>query len=70
MSEFISLNNGHWVFREYKQRMSTSQWRQLLLEERDTILYRGDLVRLKGVRVGPGVYEVFKDLPKRTNQRG
>ena len=58
------LSRGHWVCDAYRQRMTTKEWRQVLLEEQDTILFRGNLCQLRAKDLGYGVVEVYKDLPE------
>lgn len=40
------------------QRVTTLQWRAILLEELDRPIVRGHLRRVIGKRIGPGVYEL------------
>lgn len=56
----MSLNGEHWDFREYKQRMSTKEWKEILLKEEDLIVFRGNFVRLNAILLSPGVVEVSK----------
>jgi hypothetical protein len=51
---------GHWRYEDFKQRMSVAQWRKLLLEEDDTVIYRGRVRKLKAEHIGFGVVEVSK----------
>ncbi len=55
------LNNMHWNLAEYRQRVTVKEWREILLAEMDTIVFRGAIVKLVGKRVGPGVYEIYKE---------
>ena len=55
---------GHWVHPEFKQRITKQQWKQLLLDEKDTIVFRGRVVKLKAKNLGCGVLEISKDLGK------
>ena len=41
-----------------RYRVTTSQWRAILLEERDTPIVRGRLRQVVAKRVGPGIYEL------------
>ena len=56
------LNSNHWVYEDYKERMTTKEWGEILLEHRDRIIFRGHSRRIVGKRIEPGVYEVFKEL--------
>jgi len=42
----------------FRHRMTTSDWRFMLLHEHDRPAIRGRVRQLSGKRVGPGVYEV------------
>ena len=39
-------------------RVTTEQWKQMLLDERDSFMALGHLWQLRATRVGPGVYEI------------
>lgn len=56
------LNDNHWRIPGYRQRMTTKDWKQILLREDDTIVFRGKIVDLKAKKLGYGVVEVSKDL--------
>lgn len=58
------LNNSHWVFESYKQRMTTKEWKKILLNEEDRIIFRGNLRQLKARSLGAGVVEVYKEPTK------
>jgi len=58
------LNDGHWVFEEYTQRVTTKEWKQILLSGGDKIIFRGHLVQLKGKNLGAGVVEIYKAAEK------
>lgn len=64
MVNFENLNQGHWVFDDYRQRITTKEWKQILLAERDTIVYKGKICQLKAKKLGYGVVEVYKDIPE------
>jgi len=57
-------SENHWRMEEYKQRITTKQWTQLLLGGDDTIVFQGCCCQLKAKKIGPGVVEIFK-TPKR-----
>lgn len=54
-------NDNHWVFTHYTERMTTKQWREILLSGNDVIMFRGNFCRLKAKNLGAGVVEVSKD---------
>jgi hypothetical protein len=54
------LSENHWIIEDHKQRLSVQQWRQILLESRDTIIFRGELRKLIATNIGYGVVEVCK----------
>lgn len=56
------LNHYHWTQKDYVQRMSAAEWRWILLNNCDSIIYNGRTVRLKAGNLGLGVYEVYKDF--------
>jgi hypothetical protein len=55
------LDAQHWKFENYKQRISSKQWRELLLHDDDKIIFKGRVTRLVGKNLGCGVYEVEKE---------
>jgi hypothetical protein len=59
------LESGHSEFREYKQRMSVKQWKEILLANKDSIIFRGIVRPLKAKSLGYGVVEVSKDFSDR-----
>ena len=54
------LDDAHWKFEDYKQRMTTKDWRDILLNKNDTIIFRGRLKQLKAKRLGSGIVEIYK----------
>ena len=56
----IDISNNHWTVENYRERMPASKWKKMLLDDEDTILYKGDLIRLKAKKLGYGVVEVYK----------
>lgn len=58
------LSENHWRLATYRQRMTTQQWRDVLLAGKDNIIFRGTLYPLKAQHLGAGVVEVFKDISK------
>ena len=53
-------DNGHWQFEDYAQRMPTKQWKQILLNGEDRIIFHGHTRYLVGKNLGAGVIEVRK----------
>jgi hypothetical protein len=42
--------------------MTSKQWQEILLQYRDTLVYRGKVVKLIANNLGSGVVEVYKKL--------
>ena len=59
------LHGGHWVYEDYTQRMTTKEWKIILLNESDKIIFLGLLRQLKGKRLGSGVVEIYKEPKKK-----
>ena len=55
------LSQGHWVYVDFQQRMTTKEWKQLLLNEQDQIIFRGNLRKLVAKSLGYGVVSVSKE---------
>lgn len=55
-----TLNNNHFVFEEYRQRVLRKEAQALLLEY-PHIFFRGHLRFMKAKSVGAGVYEIYKE---------
>lgn len=60
--ERVTLSHGHWGASNFIQRMKVSDWRQILLNEEDTIMWRNQPIKLKARNIGAGVVEVYKDI--------
>lgn len=60
MKTITLLSSNHWNLKDYKQRMTTQDWKKILLDEADQIIFRGNLVQLKAKSLGCGVVEVGK----------
>ncbi len=56
------LSNDHWTLPDFKQRMTKKEWRNILLNHQDKIVYQGKVYRLKADDLGVGVVEVYKVL--------
>ena len=62
MKDKIVLNDWHWRKENYRQRITTKEWSQILLNGKDTIIYKGNLVKLMAIPLGYGIVEVTKNL--------
>jgi len=56
------INENHYLMQNFRERMPSKQWRQMLLNREDRIIYRGRIVPLKAKKFGYGVVEIFKDF--------
>lgn len=56
------VSPNHYIIPQFKQRMTTKEWRWVLLNKRDLIIFHGQLTPLKARYLGAGVYEVSKEL--------
>lgn len=54
------LSSNHWTIATFKQRMTTKEWRKILLAHADTLVFQGHVVRLAARSLGCGVVEVSK----------
>ena len=54
------LSVNHWVMENYTQRVTTKQWKAILLKGNDSLIFRGNVRKLKARNLGAGVYEVYK----------
>ncbi len=57
----MGRDNAHWVREDYRQRMTTKQWKKLLLDKEDGLIFHGRVRQLKAKSLGAGVYEVYKE---------
>lgn len=55
------LSDNHWRLETYSERITTREWRRLLLSGGDTIIFRGHIRQLKAKLLGAGVVEVSKE---------
>lgn len=62
-SKMDILDKQHWVYSDYKQRITARAWREILLNNDDKIIFNGRVVTLVAKKLQCGVYEVTKDLP-------
>lgn len=56
------LSENHYTVKYFTQRMTVSEWKEILLEEQDKIIFKGTPVQLKAKSLGYGVVEVYKEL--------
>ena len=61
MDKNLLLDDGHWIFENHVQRITTKQWKGLLLEKDDYIVCNGEIRQLVGVNLGCGVMEISKE---------
>lgn len=54
------LSESHYVIEDFKQRMSVKDWKEVLLNDMDTIIFRGEIRQLGAKNLGYGVVEVYK----------
>ena len=54
------LNTGHWKSEGYIQRLSTKDWKRVLLNDDDQITFEGRVRRLRSKNIGFGVVEISK----------
>ncbi len=54
-------NNAHWVFEDYTQRITMRQWRTLLLQRDDSVIFKGRVRKLIAKNLGAGVVEIGKE---------
>jgi len=64
------LQVGHWNRKYFKQRITAKQWRYLLLNKGDTIIFRGEKQQLVAKNLGVGVYEISKKPIKEEQPAG
>ena len=60
-SKPVNLSPNHWTLRDFRERFTTKQWRQILLQGDDTIIFRGSICKLQAINLGAGVVEVSKE---------
>lgn len=53
-------NEKHWTDEKYKQRMPVKDWKNILLNNNDKIIFHGKLRQLKAENLGSGIVEVSK----------
>ena len=60
MSKEDILDEGHWISGDFRQRMTTSNWRELLLNYDTKLIFQGRVTQLYAKNLGYGVVEVSK----------
>jgi len=55
------LDEQHWVYPDYRQRITAKKWKALLLNDDDRIIFHGRVTNLIGNSLGYGVVEVSKE---------
>ena len=55
------LDKQHWQYKDYKQRIKIRQWREMLLNEEDSIVFKGRCYNLVAKNLGYGVVEISKE---------
>lgn len=54
----IEFRDGFWRTKGYTQRMTSKEWKDILLEEKDTIIIAGELRQIVAKSLGSGVVEI------------
>ena len=54
-----TLDEGHWIFKNYRQRCTRKEAQSILLINR-TVTFQGHVMDLSVKHIGAGVYEIFK----------
>lgn len=61
------LDKNHWRILDYRQRITSKQWSEILLANDDTVIYKGNIFKFKADIIGPGVVEIYKDIKDSKN---
>lgn len=56
------IHPNHFTCPDFKQRMTTQDWKKILLANEDTIIYCGTRYNLFAKKIGFGVVEVQKEM--------
>lgn len=54
----VEFRDGFWRNTGYTQRMTSKEWKEILLEEKDSIIIAGNLRQLVAKSLGSGVVEI------------
>jgi len=57
----MGRDNEHWVREDYRQRMTSKEWKKLLLDKEDRLIFHGRVRQLKAKSLGAGVFEIYKE---------
>ena len=57
----VPRENAHWTTENHRQRMTSKQWRKLLLKYEDDIIVRGRVRKLTAKKLFGDIVEVFKE---------
>jgi len=60
MTKKSILHDGHWVYADYFQRITAKEWKFLLLNYHDKVIFEGRVTKLIGKKLGYEVVEVSK----------
>jgi hypothetical protein len=55
------LNENHWTNEFYKQRLSVKDWKMVLLNNDDNLIFEGRTRKLVAKKLGFGVVEITKE---------
>lgn len=64
------LDNRHWTDEHFTQRMTSEEWRKVLLDGDDTVIFGVTIRELYAKHLGAGVYEVGKKPPLAKQKSG
>ncbi len=59
--EQMIRHEEHWIREDYKQRITTKEWKTILLNKDDSVIFKGRLRKLIAKNLGVGVVEIFKE---------
>ena len=59
-SKLEILDKQHWQYEDYRQRIVTKDWRDILLNFDDHVIFKGRVRKLLSENKGAGVIEVWK----------
>ena len=54
-------DDRHWQDENFKQRITTKEWKQMLLVQDDTLIFHGRFRKLKAKKLGYGIVEIYKE---------
>mgnify|MGYP001616931800 CR=1 FL=1 len=70
----FNINNilnltAHATFVDFKERITTEQWKEILLHDADQVIYKGCIMKLIAKKLGYGVVEISKEKNKDLNKK-